>query len=103
MMGSLMSRNQCFDAPFFFLGRSLNATMCNGSSVAISPVLATTATERGPTSRNSGCQTGYSLPSDVRKANGLNPPLSRSRIACKFMLNNYEYVLDKSITRELTK
>jgi hypothetical protein len=37
---------------------------------------------------NSGCLTGYSLPSEVRNAKGLNPPpATRCRIRAKFTLN----------------
>src|SRR5260221_5022872 len=66
------------------------ATMCNASRVTISPSRSTTARERGATRSISGWRTAYSRPSEVRSANGWNPPPEmRKRIRSRFMPKPY--------------
>src|SRR5438270_856409 len=77
-------------APFFFAGRSLIATMCTGSKVAISRSLSKTARVCRPIKTNSGCGTVYSRPSEVRSENGRNPPLNRCRTRSIVMAKPYE-------------
>src|SRR2546426_4012690 len=59
----------------------------------MSPSLSTTATSDFPSAMNSGWGTRYSRPSEVRKMNGLKPPVICLRIFSMFIRPAYVYDL----------